>query len=257
MVYITGDTHADFRRFSTTNFPQQMKMTKDDFVIICGDFGGIWDFTGESKREQYWLGWLNDKSFTTLFVDGNHENFARLYQYPEVDFCGGRAHQIRDSIFHLMRGFRFELCGSSFFAFGGASSHDISDGILDPADYEDAYGLKQEVARMETEGKIMFRIKNLSWWERELPTVEEFCQGLSTLRYCNYKVDYVISHCLPQSIASAFSMGLYQEDCLTVYFDRLLKYGLTFKSWYCGHYHANENVMGRYNILYERMVRIV
>lgn len=39
MVYLTGDCHADFSRFSPNIFPEQMEMTRDDFVIICGDFG--------------------------------------------------------------------------------------------------------------------------------------------------------------------------------------------------------------------------
>lgn len=51
MIYITGDTHGEFgRRFNTQNFPEQKPMTKDDYVIICGDFGGIWDFGQESKN---------------------------------------------------------------------------------------------------------------------------------------------------------------------------------------------------------------
>lgn len=43
MIYITGDCHRDFRRFNTKNFPEQKEMTKEDYVIICGDFGGVWD----------------------------------------------------------------------------------------------------------------------------------------------------------------------------------------------------------------------
>lgn len=72
MIYVTGDTHSDFRRFSTNIFPEQRDMTKDDCVIICGDFGGIWDKGGESKEEVYWLKWLEEKPFTLLFVDGNY-----------------------------------------------------------------------------------------------------------------------------------------------------------------------------------------
>lgn len=85
MIYITGDCHREFGRFSTKNFPEQKEMTKDDFVIICGDFGGIWDKDKESKEEKYYLDWLAGKPFTTLFVDGNHENFDRLYSYPVVE----------------------------------------------------------------------------------------------------------------------------------------------------------------------------
>ena len=50
-------------------------MTKNDVVIICGDFGGIWDTDKNSAFEGHWLKWLDEKPFTTLFIDGNHENF--------------------------------------------------------------------------------------------------------------------------------------------------------------------------------------
>lgn len=33
-------------------------MTKDDFVIICGDFGGVWSEGGEDNEERYLLKWL-------------------------------------------------------------------------------------------------------------------------------------------------------------------------------------------------------
>ena len=42
MIYITGDTHSNFERLSEERFPVQGEMNKDDYVIICGDFGGIW-----------------------------------------------------------------------------------------------------------------------------------------------------------------------------------------------------------------------
>jgi len=77
MIYITGDTHIpiDIQKLNTKNFPEQYQMSKDDYLIICGDFGGIWN---KSAEELYWLKWLNNKSFTTLFIDGNHENFDLL-----------------------------------------------------------------------------------------------------------------------------------------------------------------------------------
>ena len=43
MIYITGDCHGNFERFNTDIFPEQLEMNKEDYVIICGDFGGIWD----------------------------------------------------------------------------------------------------------------------------------------------------------------------------------------------------------------------
>lgn len=34
MIYVTGDTHADFSRFNTRIFPEQEEMSKTDYVII-------------------------------------------------------------------------------------------------------------------------------------------------------------------------------------------------------------------------------
>ena len=52
MIFITGDTHGDLRRFSTDAFYEQREMTKDDYAIILGDFGMVWDYKGESKYEK-------------------------------------------------------------------------------------------------------------------------------------------------------------------------------------------------------------
>jgi predicted phosphodiesterase len=126
MIYITGDCHREFTKLTTGKFPQQKEMTKDDFVIICGDFGGIWDRDKESREERYILNWLEGKPFTTLFVDGNHENFDRLYAYPLEEWHGGKVHKIRPSVIHLMRGQVFNIDGKSIFTFGDAKSHDCS-----------------------------------------------------------------------------------------------------------------------------------
>ena len=63
-IYAVGDTHGDIDlyKFNSKFFQEGKKLTKDDYVIICGDFG-IWD---NSKREKYNLSWLDDKPFTTL-----------------------------------------------------------------------------------------------------------------------------------------------------------------------------------------------
>ena len=100
MIYLTGDCHSDFNRFNTDKFLIQNEMTKNDYIIICGDFGGVWNFEEESAREKEILDWLENKNFTTLFVDGNHENFTRLYNYPVEEWHGGKVHKIRDSVLY-------------------------------------------------------------------------------------------------------------------------------------------------------------
>ena len=142
MIYITGDTHSDFTRFTEDQFPIQSEMTKSDYVIICGDFGGVWTFEEESRREKEVLDWLNERNFTTLFVDGNHENYTRLYNnYLVEEWNGGKVHRIRNSVLHLMRGEIFDIDNKKIFAFGGAKSHDIQDGILNLDEEEKIYDL--------------------------------------------------------------------------------------------------------------------
>lgn len=76
MIFVTGDIHGthSIEKLNTINFPEQKTMTKNDYVIILGDFGLIWN---GSKEEEYWLNWLNNKNFTTLFIDGNHECISK------------------------------------------------------------------------------------------------------------------------------------------------------------------------------------
>ena len=227
-------------------------MTRNDFVLVCGDFG-IWD---DSNSERYWLDWLEKKNFTLCFVDGNHENFDRLYsdEFEIVDFYGGKAHKIRENVFHLMRGYVFNLCGKKIFAFGGASSHDIQDGILDRADFENDNDFS-EARRKWNKSNMMYRINHISWWKEELQNQEEMSFGLETLENHNNKVDFIVSHCCPQSVATAFSAGGYKSDILTEYFD-LVAEKVKFKKWFFGHYHNNTQVLCDYIMLYDQIIRI-
>lgn len=253
MVFITGDTHADFRRFNMKEFPQQKGMNRDDIILICGDFGGVWN---DCKDERYWLSWLAEKPFTICFVDGNHENMDRLYgdEFETVDFHGGKAHKIRDNVYHLMRGYVFEFEGKKFFAFGGASSHDIHDGILDQDDFVAEEDFVKTYKLWRKMGKI-FRVNHVSWWKEEIPSREEMELGLETLTNNNWKVDYVISHCLPQEICSI--LGFKVADSLTCYFNELLRNRLSFKEWHAGHYHRQERILGKFYVHYEDIVRII
>ncbi len=253
-IYLTGDTHAKFNRFTTDNFPEQKNLTKDDYVIICGDFGGVWNYLGETNEEKYWLDWLNKKPFTTLFVDGNHENFERLNKYPRMKYHGGMVHRIRDSVLHLMRGYVFDFDGKKFFTFGGAKSHDIQDGILDPKDYPTLSDFVK-VYNIRTRVVEMLRIKGMSLWKEELPTKAEMDRGIRNLEKVNWKVDYVISHCAPLSISS--KMYSDDSDKLTVYFDDLIKRGLLFRDWYFGHYHNNRTFDYKYHMIFQDIERLL
>ena len=244
MIYITGDCHGGFDRFENDKFSN---LTKNDYVIICGDFGGILDQNKRARYERKRIKQLSKMKFTTLFVDGNHENFDRLYSYPIIEWHGGKVHKINSSIFHLMRGEIYEIDNKKIFAFGGASCHDIPDGILDDDNLEkiDEYDKRH----------AGYRIRGYNWWNLELPTDGELRNGLDNLCKVNNKVDYIISHCAPTSIQNAFN-PYYPDNKLTKYFEEI-KDKVEFKKWYFGHYHKNDDTtFDKFACLYEKIIEI-
>lgn len=246
MVYVTGDTHGNFKRFWKTYFPEQNKMTKEDYVIITGDFGGMWD---GSRRERQELDHLDHLPFTLLFVDGNHENFDLLNAFPEADWHGGRVHQVREHVLHLMRGQMYEIGGYTFFTMGGAQSHDVGDGILDP----DAPNFAEEYEK-KRRSRQAFRVKGWSWWPDEMPSEKEYEAALSTLEQANWKADYIISHCAPTRIAMELEHH-YHPDKLTDFLE-LVNQQADFHYWLFGHYHDSRNVREKHVLLYEQIVKL-
>lgn len=255
-IWATGDIHGDPVRLNAENFWEQKKFSADkneNTVIILGDFGLIWKRNEESKEEKYWLDWLESKPFTTVFVDGNHECFPRLHSYPAAEWNGGKVHVIRPHVLHLMRGEVFTIEGNKFFAFGGASSHDIQDGILD---YDDP-DWREEAKALDRQGKYMYRIKGLSWWEEELPTAQEMQHGLDVLKENHNVVDYIISH--SPSTSELYLMGgkgLYEPDKLTNYLEEI-KVMTEYKRHLFGHMHVNKAINEKDICLYEQIVRIL
>ena len=99
-LYITGDTHGDFSRFRPENFYEQEGLTKEDVVLVAGDFGGVW--YGDS-RDDARLDFLESRPFTTVFVPGNHENYDALAAYPQREWQGGRVRIIRFRFYIVRR----------------------------------------------------------------------------------------------------------------------------------------------------------
>ena len=250
MIYITGDCHGNFERFEEYIFPEQVEMTKEDFMIIAGDFGGVWFSNEKHKDECEALDWLEDRPFTTLVVDGNHENFDRMNAYPVEEWCGGKVHKIRPSVIHLMRGQVFRIDGKKIFTFGGAQSHDIQGGILEPDDSN----FREELKKLE-QGWLPFRINHLDWWKEEMPSSFEMEEGIRNLKKHGNKVDFIVSHCAATSTQAIIGGGRYKPDSLTNYLEGI-RQTVCFQKWFFGHYHNNKNVNAEEILLYEQIIRI-
>ena len=221
-IYITGDTHIpiDVHKLSGRVFREQRNLTKDDYVLVCGDFGGVWD---GSKHDKYWLDWLQRKNFTTLYCYGNHCNFPLTETYPVEEWNGGKIHKIRDSVFHLMNGEVFELEGKKFFIMGGATSHDKE-----------------------------WRIPGVSWWAEEIPSRETTEYGLDNLEKVGNKVDYIITHCAPTNIQQKID-PYFKPDILTDYLEYVYDI-VEFDKWFCGHYHIDKWINEKFRVLYQEIM---
>lgn len=185
-VFLTGDTHGGTDLTPTLNtkfFPDQRELTKDDILIILGDFGLVWSVNESSGEEQYWVDWLSSRNYTTVVVLGNHENYDRIFQLPEVEMFGNKVWQYTDSIFILQRGRCYTINDKIFFSMGGAESIDKAQRRL-----------------------------NITWWEAEIPSFEEFDRGQSEIIECDNTVDYVVTHTAPRRVIS-----MYMNACRDVY----------------------------------------
>ena len=218
MLYITGDTHGNFWEFYERT--KKLVLTEADTVIVCGDFGFVW---GESNL----LEMLERFPWNIAFVDGNHEDFTQLEKYPVEDWNGGKVHRIARNIVHLMRGNVFTIEGKTFFCMGGAYSIDR-----------------------------IYRKKDVSWWSRELPSNEEYRTASNSLENCRYKVDYILTHNIPEKGFYELGYSPQYDDKELVGFLQWVYEKVEFKEWYAGHFHIDETVCGKVRILYNDILSL-
>lgn len=224
---IAGDTHGMFDMGKVIQFfnNHEGEYTSDDYLIICGDVG-VCGFSSSDESETRKV--LRNLPVTTLFIDGNHENFEQLDAYGVDMWNGGKVHFIESSIIHLMRGQVFEIDGTRFFTFGGAYSIDK-----------------------------MYRTEGISWFPEELPNREEYEEGWYNLEKADFQVDYILTHSGPREVIAAIGYGEL-SDCeveLQQYLQRVAD-NTEFKAWYFGHFHEDTEVEDMFFCLYDEMVVI-
>jgi len=145
-----------------------------------------------------------------------------------------------------MRGQVFDFGGLAWFTMGGAASHDIQDGILDPAapDFERQYWLMRRM-------RSMFRVKGVSWWEEEMPSLEEYQEALANLERVNWTVDCVLTHCAPSGVVQEINPS-YGTDELTDFLE-MVSQRCKFAYWFFGHYHENRIIDQKYILQWEKI----
>ena len=226
-IIICGDTHGtlDIQKLQLFFGEREDEYTKDDYLIILGDVGVCgFTATGESSTR----GFLRSLPVTVLFIDGNHENFSALDSYVVENWNGGKVHFIEDDIIHLMRGQVFEIGGLKFFTMGGAYSTDKD-----------------------------WRTAGVDWFPEEIPSYEEYEEGLKNLEKHDFTVDYILSHTAPREVAAALGYGEMSDGEIELrrYLQNVADH-TDFTAWYFGHFHTDEEVEEMFYCLYDEVVEI-
>ena len=234
-VFVCGDTHGLLDVKKIDKLKREEKLDYGDYLIICGDCGVVWDKASLPEHTQY----FENVGCNVLFIDGNHENFDMLSEYPVEIWNGGKIQKISEHIFHLMRGQVFEIYGKKFLTIGGADSSDRE-----------------------------YRKEHISWWSDERISYDDINEAKQNLEKVNYKVDYVITHTPPTKTLNEFVKILTQcgED-IPYYLKQKIKSTkssdmldfvvkeVKYKFWFCGHLHIDEKI-NKTRILYADVVKI-
>ena len=216
MIYITGDTHGDFKRIAS--FCDFTKSSKEDILVILGD-AGINYFNNKAEYERKII--LNKLPVTLFCIHGNHEMRPEsIDSYKEIKWNGGTVYAQAEfpSILFAKDGEIYELDGKRCIAAGGAYSVD----------------------------KFYRLVNNWSWFADEQPSDEIKKRVEERLDAENWQVDIVFSHTCPFKYIprEAFTMGINQysvDNSTEIWLDDI-ENKLSYKQWYCGHYHINKTI---------------
>lgn len=118
MVYITGDTHGDFRRVE--HFCIVTGTTKDDVLIILGDAGINYS---QNSRDILLKRHLKNLPIMLLCIHGNHEiRPQNISAYSEQRWNGGRvmAEEEYPSLIFAIDGEIYKVDGRQSIVIGGA-----------------------------------------------------------------------------------------------------------------------------------------
>ncbi len=220
MLFFTGDIHGDIERFKQS---AANALQKEDCLIVCGDFGFIWD---GSPQEQKQLKWIGARRYHTLFVGGCHDNYDLLAQYPQVDLFGGKARQISKNLYMLENGYVYTIGGEKLFAMGGAESSETPEAEL-------------------REG--------INWWPAELPDVSVLDAARARLEAAGLEVDYVVTHDCPYSLRGSVDSRATVINHLTAFFDEVQR-KVKYKRWLFGFYHKDKAIAPYYQCLYKTIL---
>ena len=216
MIWVTGDTHGNFVRLDA--FCRRVGITREDTIIILGDAGFNYYLDERDTLKKRYAGTF---PATIFCIHGNHEvRPQRIPTYLKRAYCGGKVYyeESYPNILFAMDGEVYDFDGYSCIAIGGAYSVDKR--------YRLAHGW--------------------GWWPDEQPDEETKEKVERKLAILGNKVDIVLSHTCPfrYQPVETFLPGINQDkvDKTTELWLEKIEKCLTYKKWYCGHFHISKQI---------------
>lgn len=212
IIYLLSDLHGDI---DFKGFKEYLDTAReDDVLIILGDVGINFEETEENQKfTDYFL----SAKKKIAFLDGNHENFKFINNFPEEEWNGGTVHRLTDYIVHLKRGNIFTIEGKTFFVFGGCKSSS--------------------------------KWKEMGLWHpEEEPNEAELALAHENLKKHEYKVDYILTHKYEENEDwDIVTTDLWE---LTQFMDETVQ----FQKWYAGHWHKARSIDDKHILVYDELM---
>lgn len=214
MIYLLSDLHGDKDFAELLNYINTA--TSNDLLILLGDI--CLNFENTEENREFTKFFLSIKK-NIAFIDGNHENFEYLNNFPEEEWNGGTVRRLTPYIVQLKRGNIYTIENKTFFTFGGCKSSD--------------------------------KWKEMGlWYYGEEPTKSELDIAYSNLKKHNNCIDYILTHKYEQT--PGYGTICHDLQQLNYFIDNNVK----FKKWYAGHCHRNMLVDEKHIIVYDETVTI-
>jgi hypothetical protein len=238
MIYVTGDTHGthDIEKVRSWYNKNQAILTKDDVLVVLGDWGGLWHPIGSlkyKKLDNHVLVQWAKKKFTTFIIPGNHENYDIIESLPVIEKFGAKCY-----LFEVKRSFDNKYIGDIYIAVHGEVYTIDDKKIL-------AYG-------GATSQDKAFRTLGIDYWSQEVPNISYEYSAFDNLKKHDMQVHYVFSHTCPVQVARVmFTPGTPEynnyhqksEDYVSKFLQSLIDDGLKFNEWHFGHWHMDKTII--------------
>ena len=223
-IFLTGDLHAEPARL--WDFDKlDLGLTKEDIVIVLGDFGFIWSNKERTIKILEALGETLD--YTLAFVDGNHENFELIEELETVEeWNDGFVGKLPGGILHLLRGEIYNIGGKRIGVCGGANSVDL-----------------------------WYRKEHISWWKEEDITDEQIANFMLNLNNDN-DLDVMLSHTCPAEIlplvalysdANGKNVPVRNSEAQLEKINEIIN----VPKWYFGHWHLDLELDKKFTVMYQ------